>query len=566
MSAFLVTSKTESIDLPLLYHTWKTKDIKIVKSSNSICYLEDSQDVREKGYFFEESGHWIYVVGTFFYKEFSFKQSIEFFLKDFIKNRHDNNQMFGHYALLIYHNQKHHILNDALGAIRIFSNSSQTKISTSFLGLWFSSLSPLKLKKIAVFEKIAQGYICAPDTLVQDIEDCTYQSIGNSFLVKIKTKTPIYKKGKKELSFQIEKSQKYFKKIFQLANGSSISLGLSGGFDSRMLLGLLLPYSNKYLFTHHTSGVHNKEMEIAKALCKIASEELSVKETRQPSQLNTEEAEKLLIDLIYYYDGRTANNSGAFSETGTFGYNNFHLHGKAIGVNGKGGEVFRNYYNLPNREYSFQEWFTCLESYYSMNYVFSEVLKKQLLERVESKILERVSVQGKWSRWNIQRYYSEIRQADCEASIVSAHNKITRYIAPYLDAHLLVSAYLSYEKLGSGSEFQMDFIRKLKPDLAAVESNYGYSFLKVPVKFKTKEILLKHIPLRMKNRRLEKTIKKAGDLKLSTTEQTALGFLKLYFPEINTEYCFSHYAQKNVVTNLAYLLIEAQKLNKLDLK
>lgn len=565
MSSFLITSKTDQIDFPVLCHTWKTKDIKIIEAGNSVCYLHLNARIMEEGYFLENSDSWIYAVGTFFYKNFSFKESLNQFLEDFGKNKIDDSKMFGHYALLIFYNQKLHIIHDPLGAIRIFTNIEKTKISTSFLGLWFSSISPLKIHKEASYERLTSGYITAPDTLVETIRDSTYEDFENSDISKLKMKSPQYKKGKKDVSFQVESARNYFNRLFQLAEEGSISLGLSGGFDSRMLLGLLSSYPNKYLFTHHTIGVHGKERKIAETLSKLVSSELHIKETPEPSRLSLKEAEKLLLDLIYYYDGRTANNSGAFSETGTYEYNFFHLNGKVLGINGKGGEVFRNYYNIPKKKYSFHKWYASLILYPSHKKVFSKEQRDKLLNRIEHKIKKRISVNSRWSRWNIQRYYSEIRQADCEASIVSAQNKITRYIAPYLDAKLLADAYQSYSYSGDNSDFQVELIKSLNPELVNIQSNYGYCFSHIPLKFRIKDFLVKNIPLSIKSKRLENIIKPAQDQKLSAVETEALEFLKNHFPEIRGEYCFSYYAQRNVATNLVYLLKEAERLNKLVL-
>lgn len=566
MSSFLITSKTDQIDFQILRETWKTNDIKTIETGNSIIYLDVNERMTVSSYFYENESSWIYVVGAFFYKNFLFKESLEQFLNDFVKNKIDDSKMFGHFALLIFHNHKLHIIHDALGAIRIFSNIEKTRISTSFLGLWFSSNNPLKLNRQAFYERLTSGYITAPDTLVESIRDNTYEDFETVNISKYKIKTPEYKKGKKDVPFQVKSAKDYFKKMFHLADGDPISLGLSGGFDSRMLLGLFLPYANKYLFTHHTQGVHGSEMKIAETLSKIAQNELNVKETKPPSQLAPEEAEKLLLNLIYYYDGRTANNSGAFSETGTYDYNFFHLKGKVLGINGKGGEVFRNYYNLPDKRFTFSKWYSCLILYPSFRFVFSNEQQKQMLKRIENKIADRLRVGPRWSRWNIQRYYSEIRQADCESSIISAHNKITRYIAPYLDAQLLNLAYQSYEKSGNNSNFQIKFIKELNSELVKVQSNYGYPFSKIPLKFRMKEYLIKHLPLSVKHKRLEKFINPAQDLKLSSVEKVALKFLEMNFPEIRGEYCFSYYAQRNVVTNLVYLLKEAQRLNKLVLQ
>lgn len=562
MTSFLITTKEEKTDISLLSQVWDNSNIQLIETGETLCYLQWEDSLKEKAYYFEENSSWIYAVGTFFYKDFSFSDSLKFVLSDFAQDKLSNEEMYGHYALLIYHNQKFHLLNDALGAIRLFSNSEKTRFSSSFLGLWFSQPQVLQLNQWAVYEKIAKGYICAPDTLVEGIEDITYEVFQFQFLIKHQSLKISYQKGSQSVDYQISEIKKYYNRVFNLAEGNTISLGVSGGYDSRLLLGLIQSYSDVYLFTYHSMD----ETEIARKLSDAVGLNLNIKKTPRTSELKLSKSEEILKDLIYHYDGRTAGNSGAFSVAGTKQHNLYHLKDISIGINGKGGEVYRNYYNLSNRSYSFQDWFTALELYSSADFVFNTEQKKQLLGKIHDKIRNRLSVEKNWSRWHIQRYYSEIRQADCEGAILTAHNKITRYIAPFLDANLLKFSYLSYDNAKRDSSFQMKIIQKLNPKLAAINSNYGHNFMKIPLKLKIKDSLIKSMPLKLRTERLKIVIKKAEDLPLSETEKQALSFLKAHFPDINVDYCFSHYAQKEVATNLAYLLMEAQRLNKIMLQ
>ncbi len=494
------------------------------------------------------------VCGPALYKNNDLDNSGYELLKDLVRDDVSWNQLTGSYALVLVRDNMIRIFNDPLGVYRLFGNNGKSFISTSFLATVFASPDPLEVNQSALKEKICHGFILYPETLVHGVKDITYENIILSDLQKVYRNNPEFVADNVSVQQQGVEIKKYLDRYLQSVKGNLVSLGVSAGFDSRLLLSGIKDYHPKYLFTHSTGKVHEKEKQVATKLCAVTGDHLQIISTEKPEKLSDEDESKMLDDLLYYYDGRTANNSGAYSMTGTFDYNFQHLQHATLGLNGKGGEVYRNYYNLPPWKISYDDFYELHVTYSSTPFVLNETDTRQLKEKFFNALKSRVNEWGATvNKWTVQRYYSEVRQSDCEGSIITAHNKITDYLAPFLDSQLLQRSYGSFRQLGLTDSFQAALIQELSPELAAVPSKYGYSFNSRGLSGLLRSNANVFIPIKSKKSRLHSYFKKAVAAKkpLNQRESKAFGILESLDSSVNWRNAFIHYAQKNVAMYVA---------------
>ncbi len=542
-------------------HEFNTEDYRLIvhlkanAAIDSDCLFTKGNDV-------------VFVSGTFFYGDLSPTDSIKEFYQDVLNGTIDARQMYGQFVIVAIISGHVHFYNDALGCHRIFRNSSNNVISTSFLVCWFAANNAAHINADALREKALTGYIVYPNTLVREVKDITYEQFKSTSIQKNRFEFEDLgkAKGSRPLQQQVDSLRTYFAKLKNIAAGKTVSLGVSGGFDSRLLLSLISQYRPLHLYTHLTRGVHDKEASIARQLAAKTGETLHIEETERPENLPEKDQLQLLDELIYYYDGRTANNSGAFSITGTYQYNHQHLQHVYLGLNGKGGEVYRNYYNYGNTGSSFSEWYETLVLYPSAERMLDRGYIDSMLNGIKSRLHKRLGINSdKWGRWDIQRYYSEVRQPDCESSIVSAHNKITHYLSPFFERSLVQNAYNSFEKIGGSDEFQASLIAAIDPQLAGVKSKYGYNFISKSFQAKLKDLIARNMPLNMKRKKKRTSFDKLTMTAVSADPlvSRAISVLKQADNTVNWQWAFFHYAQKNVCINLARLLEVARDGAKL---
>lgn len=428
-------------------------------------------------------------IGTVVYRGKGYRDSLVTLLRDFQAGQVCQEELIGHFCVLFWDGERLTALTDHLNTLHVFVNEERTCFSSSFLALLASSPNPLSLNRLGVCEKLATGYIVSPDTLVEgiwQINDKLAQSFYNDrdkirFLPHLKRPDiRLHSEGKKEsLGRQIEVLGSHFASIDRLHCEFSGELGLSDGFDSRLVLACGKFFSKSLaLHTHATRGVHDGSRRIVEEIARNAGLELSCVATRRLEELDPERLGELLDDGLYYFDARCSHNMGAMSETYTGDYKRRVLGEHRLSLNGIGGEIFRNYYETRRHgRRALRSWME-----HHVYYTFAqealgnaEIFKEMDINK-QRKIADRLCMTYSstfdflWSR----RYYSEVRMPDCDANNCDAQNQMAFYHMPFVQPKIIWEGIDATPYIGLAGTYQGALIRELAPKIARLPSHYGY--------------------------------------------------------------------------------------------
>ena len=88
-------------------------------------------------------------------------------------------------------------------------------------------------------------------------------------------------------------------------------LGLSGGYDSRLLLACADPFLTTPVtfHTHATGNGHDKEREVAEKMAELGGSPIHLLPTSRLEELDDERLEHVVSDGLYLFDARSAANS-----------------------------------------------------------------------------------------------------------------------------------------------------------------------------------------------------------------------------------------------------------------
>jgi hypothetical protein len=97
----------------------------------------------------------------------------------------------------------------------------------------------------------------------------------------------------------------YFRTIRAFASEQSVELGLSSGFDSRLLFALSQSFESPIpLHCHHTVNVHESELAVSQALAEVGGSTLTVFPTMRFEEQDEESRRRGIADcLISLMDG-----------------------------------------------------------------------------------------------------------------------------------------------------------------------------------------------------------------------------------------------------------------------
>lgn len=522
--------------------------------------------------FYIDGENAIFVIGTIVYHGLGYHDTLKQLLADYLEKKIDYEHIIGSYCVIFYSNNKTEIMNDALNVCEIFTDYKERFISSSFL-VAANAIDKLTIDREASLEKYLTGYIVGENTLFNEINriiPSRYQGKWEIHKWPSICVSETDRNRKDSIDKRTQNIVDYLKNIEKLAKEFKPELGLSGGYDSRLVFAaaqVAWPFKLD-IHTHSTEGVdiHNVEKEIVKEMAEKTGSTLRIIPTHNLDFYPEAEIESILKDGYYYFDGRCAYNMGAFSPTYTRKYKIDTMSGYSLTLNGLGGEVYRNYYMNIKPFVSAKQWMKANVYPNGVKYVIDH----ETFHRIHKYICHKMR-KGLNFRWGsfltpfqIRRYYCEMRMPDCDALNCNADNQLEFYLTPFIERSMIEDAYKSRNHIGVSGEYQAEMIRKLDPLIASFNSHYGYSFdRREPFKRKIYMIIRGIIPDSIWNYRncmIAKNDLNENNNKLffervrskSKFLRDATEYAEKLFPEINFEYLRTDYA---MMPNSSYISI-----------
>ena len=524
------------------------------------------------------------LIGTVLYCGYDSNTVLKSITEDFLNNTLNLDNLKGNYVLIFWRGNDIFILNDKLGVQPIFYDKNSNRYSSSFLLLLKNSKSKFKINQDAFLEKLATGFISGSDTLVIGISKILPSSVylhnKNISIKWIKhsyqqlDEIEFHSSGKKEsIKTQMQVLGDYFNSINNSFSNEIGDLGLSSGFDCRLILGLGEKHLNDklHLHSHNTNGVHDIEIKYATKLASLYNSNLNLIPTERLESLNNQSLEKILTENLNFFDGNSARHLGAFSQTYTYLYKKATMGNATYSLNGLGGEIYRDSYFTGNKKMTWNDW---VNRYvflpFSKEAVGSSETLKTTADYIRSKLESQLEVDyDKMDIFSTHAYYGLIKMPQCNGSVASAYGKVSPFLFPFIEYEIILEALKAIPYLGIGGQYQAQLIRNISPKLARVGSHYGFSFDKLSVKYllwsKLKTLGSVNKRTHLVKTKLEKRLSSPTHLKFlqyfnnNLILNEAKEILLTFSPKTNFDKLLIESTQKRYIIYLAFSL---RKLNK----
>lgn len=578
MGAIFLYKKEEQIDVENAKVEFSNKgfgDNKEFSLGEWIILTYEKIVTRYANYYFYE-GDAVFSVGTPIYKNLNYADTLIYLLLDFKNDKLDSEKLFGHYNLVFYTKGNISVLCDSLNVKHLYTDVQHRFYTSSFLVAAAAYKGKITLNRNAIYEKLLSGIIISPDTLLQEIiqldnsimDKINLENTGIRFINRpLNIERVEYHNSGKKLSVehQGEILKSYFQKIKDSAVERGVDIGLSGGYDSRLLLAAAgqCYHNNLHSHTHSTGEGHNIEKQIAIELARIRDVSITVINTKNLDEPDVE-TDRILRENLYFFDGRTSFDIGGLSPTYTANYRIQATQGRGFTLTGVGGEVYRNSFSISGKKINMKRFLNDYVYYeFFDEAVLDDTLTKQIkdyhMEKAEKRL--NINISGMTNMLTARRYYSEVMMPDGQGTVVDAYNQISSSVAPMLEPYIIKEAYKGLNYLGSSGGYEGAIIKYLDPALASVNSAYGYPFDKIPLKNKIKELIRAHIHMKMW-KRLSKV--KNSSSKYSNKEylesicrkslllSDAMTYFKEMMPDIDYDVLLTG---QSTVSNTAYMAL-----------
>lgn len=295
-------------------------------------------------------------------------------------------------------------------------------------------------------------------------------------------------------------------------SGRTISTGLTAGFDSR-LMAVIFKSINATVNYNVGGSIDCPDVVIAK---EIANKENLPLFHRVLIQKDKIPKESYLQHLkMQFYRNDALGNNGIFDDGTDWSERFKQASQKELMLVGIGGEIYRNYWSLPNKQYSTDD-FTKSRFDTFDDTEFTEIFDREIyLKNFSKKMREALCItNSKMKRSELEMLYPIYRMRYWAGMEVTKTSNFYPIILPFADHQICSNSSIIPVKWKRTGEFEANLIRYGDKSIASHLSEYGYSFDKpAPLKKWCTEFIREYTPIsirwsqRKKRYNIEKKLK-----------------------------------------------------------
>lgn len=498
---FLHHEKTNILQDKLLYTFQKKGFVQPTKFKLGAynLYLFKKQLIN-KNNFVRNNNAIIFACGSLVYKKRSYADSLSKLLTDLNNNILDYGELYGNFILIFYNyeHQKFMIIPDPAFTKSIYFDAKRKIISSDFLAINYSYDTNYSMNKLAIVENLITGHLIGPDTYSQGIKKLDKKNIDSlhEYFPEISfrhynSKYSNFINRTDAINHANVQLEEYFSSIRSLTEEYGVHIGLTGGFDSR----LLLMHANKKLNNLIINSFwrpNSTDYKIAKEISRVIGLPFFSFEDQsfENPDLNR------MIQISYWFQDGQVRSQNRWDE-------NFNLpeyamklaNNHLVGFHGYGGEQYRNadgISTIPFNSYVLYEWMF----QQGRDPFIDKKMKMKIFEYIRMKIIRLIGHPGRCIDLRyIKKIQNEIWNTANRNTRLNNLNQLMFYFAPFSEYPISHPAYEYVPWIGNSASFQIDMMKKLDIQMASMPSNYGYSIQKCePLRFRIVPIFKRILP------------------------------------------------------------------------
>lgn len=427
--------------------------------------------------------------GPLWYRGKFGRNALVLMLEDIAVGGHiDESQVRGNHALFIRSEQHCLLMNDSLGFVRIYASADRCFYSTS----WLASCAytgRVEIDEASAIEYVLLGASHSDATVARGITTLPLGSAYDLTRKSIKVRLSAEDWGPASAPESFDEAVGQISDYLKAASGEvaaafpgRVRAALSGGFDSRLIVaGLLACGSRPELFVYGSPG--SSDVAIAQKAARSVGLPLRHVDKQALGRGLSEPDLECLVDNALFFDGLPndgIHDSGTDRQTRLV-----QTADESIALNGGGGEIFRNYFHLPDRPFHAVDVVSAFYRGFDTN-VFRhargfEGYRDRMVASIERSLgLDAARSDRRLTRGEVELLYPLFR---CHYWMGLNNSVATRhgyYMTPLIDLNTIRLTWdlpLGWKNAGW---LESSLIAKLHPELASQPSAYGFRFTDGP--------------------------------------------------------------------------------------
>lgn len=432
----------------------------------------------------------------------------------------DWDRLSGHFAALVRRQGRAFLLTDFFAAFPVYHDRDMRIFSTSLLAA-AAALPRLRFDPQGVYEFAFNAAPVGDDTVFAELK-----TLGPERLIELTPRGAVPHALDKTLPERIaemplaERIERHRARLaaalrpFVQGYGDRIFCPLSGGLDSRLLLaGLRAEGCRPSVYVYGAPG--EPDVRIARAVAAgegFALESIDKDARALPPDAFAEQVEKnfLAFDGLPNFGTLFENGANAAARAAR------HRDG-ALAASGGCGEVYRNFFYLPDRPASPAAVAASFFAQFDPADATAAFDERAFLDAIAAKLAAALGRPGDGSplsRVAIEQLYPRVRCRALFGREIGLEARAGAYAMPFLDHHLAAEALTLPIGLKNAGRFEAMLLAAIDPALARYPSAYGHDFAGPPglgQLFAEWSTRIRPAGLRRRTYRIRRLLGRAGD-------------------------------------------------------
>ncbi|WP_405237844.1 asparagine synthetase B family protein [Lentisalinibacter orientalis] len=433
------------------------------------------------------AGEFIAVCGTFFYRASTGAEGLTQIFRDFsVSDSAEKNfdplpaPLYGTYICIVRKNGRLYIFSDRLGLYKAYISDTSV-ISSSFLATVACTTS-LRPNAQAIFEYVFQGATYGDETVIENVRLLNPDRglMISQGRVDQGRRPPLAPPVIERLSLDdhVDRVGHVLDRVFDdcvEAFRGRVDTALSGGYDSRLILAHLLARDVRP--NVHVYGMEqDTDVRVAKQIARAEGFHLAhIDKSQYQSARGRDELAEIVDRNFHAFDGIPAD--GIFDAGADLATRRERAGKGVIALNGGGGEIFRNFFYLPDFPFSAGQLVWTFYSQFDPRAFGAGYQPSEYQQRMREKIEAVLGISGRrLTRGEVERVYPAFRCRYWMGRNSSINNKLGLMHTPLVEPALVEVAGTVPVGQKNGGRLAARLIRRVSKRLANYDSAYGYSF------------------------------------------------------------------------------------------
>lgn len=448
-----------------------------------------------------QDGDFVVAIGTFLYSGKYGEEALAGLYEDLKKDRFSFEKSAGHFGVVARVEGRLLVFSDYCGMCQLYANDDKSVISTSFLAV-YATLDSYTPNTQEIYEFLALTAFYGNRTLLEEIDRLDRR--------RVHERLPQPKSHEKQIRLpelydggdfdrHLQQAHRFLREHFSrlvAVFGDGISIGLTGGFDSRLVLAHLRAAGcHPRVYVQGTTS--DIDVKVARSIAAIAGFDIEHEELHV--EFPKDELTRRLVEGSRYVDG--VSHMGLFDKWPLSADTRIRRpRPELLRLYGMGGEIFRRKQEIPDRMCSIPEALSVHLDKFDASAFSDRFSRNKLFAGIGDKIIDELALSGGMlSPVDAERVYPEFRLRSGAGSQLTNENERAHALVPYMEPVFVEISRRIPMRYRDFGDLNARLIECADPQLAAAPSAYGHPFTaRMPVKNRLRRKLVRWIPLSLR--------------------------------------------------------------------